>query len=193
MPGTVIGKNLNLGYAGKISRNAGNIVSARMVKSILDGSNAETLAPIPFGSVVLLNADNTFSKFGQAGAGVATSIAANIAGVAVGEVKQVVTYGGLANDTGAYAPTQSADVLEIGSCTVFVKDAAANAPVAGGKVYICSAKGTSTLVVGDLYATATPTDVGDATVIEIPNARFTSGKVDANGITEISLLTRVNP
>jgi hypothetical protein len=193
MPGTVIGKSLNLGYAGKISRNAGNIVSARMVKSILGGGGAETLSPIPFGSLVLLNADNTYSLFGQAGAGVATAVAANIAGIAVGEVRQVVTYGGLANDNGLYAPTESADVLEIGSCTVFIEDAAANAPTAGGKVYVCSAAGDGTLKVGEMYAAVAPTGIGTGTVIEIPNMRFTSGKVDANGICEISILTRVNP
>jgi hypothetical protein len=193
MPGTVIGKSLNLGYAGKISRNAGNIISARMVKSILNGGGVETLSPIPFGSLVLLNADNTYSLFGQAGAGVASSVAASIAGIAVGEVKQVVTYGGIANDNGLYAPTESADVLEIGSCTVFIKDTAANAPSAGGKVYVCSAVGDGTLKAGEMYASVTPTGIGTGTVIEIPNMRFTSGKVDANGICEISILTRVNP
>ena len=40
MPGTVIGKSLNLGYAGKVSRNPMNKIDAKLVKSILDGNGA---------------------------------------------------------------------------------------------------------------------------------------------------------
>lgn len=191
MPGTVIGKSLNLGFAGKISRNVGNLIGARFVKSILDGNGAETQPSIPFGFPAVLNTDNSFSKFGASGAGVSSATAANFAGIAVSEVKQVLTYGD--NATGEYTPNQPADVLETGTCTVFVADKTANAPTAGGKVYICTAAGNGTLTVGQLFAAAAPTGIGTGTVVELPNVRFTTGKVDANNITEITMLTRVNP
>jgi hypothetical protein len=191
MPGTVIGKSLNLGYAGKISRNVDNIISARFVKSILDGGGVELQPKIPFGFPVVLNADNSFSKFGATGAGISAPTATNFAGFAVGEVRQIVSYDGTA--AGEYVPAQTADVLERGSLTVFVKDYANVAPTAGGKVYICTAIGNGTLVVGDIYASVTPTGIGTGTVVELTNVRFTTGKVDANGICEISILTRIQP
>ena len=78
MPGTVIGQSLNLGYAGKISRNPNNKVNSRFVKSILDGNGAETLSAIPFGFAVVTNTDNTYSKFGQTGSGVTAAAAAAV-------------------------------------------------------------------------------------------------------------------
>ena len=190
MPGTVIGKRLNLGYAGKVSRNGLKEIGARFVKSILNGSAVETLSEIAFGGPVVLNTDNTVSKWGDTGSGVATPVVANFAGFAVAEVKQVLVYG--TNIGGSYSPLQMCDVIQKGSITTFVKDYATHAPVAGGQVYICSAHGTSTLVVGDLYATATPTGVGDATILALTGVKFTTGKVDANGITEVTLVSQSN-
>lgn len=192
MPGTVVGKSLNLGFIGKIARNVDNIVSGRFVKSILDGSGVETLSAIPFGKAVVLNTDNTVSLFGQSGSGVSAATAALFAGFAVGEVKQMTSYGNISS-AGQYEPTQTCDVLERGSVTVKVVDYATNAPTAGGKVYICSAVGNGTLVLGDLYATVTPTGIGSGTVLELTNVRFTTGKVDANGVSEVTVITRNNP
>jgi hypothetical protein len=186
MPGTVIGKSLNLGYAGKVSRNALNQIGARFVKSILDGNGDETQPTIPFGFAVVLNVDNSYSKFGATGAGVSAPTAANFAGIAVGEVKQVLTYG--TNDSGEYAPAQPADVLQAGSATVFCKE---GNPTAGGKVYIMTVAGDNAAV-GEFVATATPAGVG-ATAVEVPNAQWTTGKQDASGITEITLLSRTRP
>lgn len=192
MPGGTIGKSLNLGYVGKVSRNADTLVSARKVKSILDGSGAETLSAIPFGKAVVLNTDNTFSVWGQSGAGVSAATAANFAGIAAGEVKQMTTYGNISG-AGQYEPTESCDVVERGSVTVYVTDYANNAPTAGGKVYCCSAVGNGTLTVGGFYATATPTGIGSGTVLELTNVRFTTGKVDANGVSEVTVITRNQP
>jgi len=191
MPGTVIGKSLNLGYAGKISRNVGNIIGSRFIKSILDGNGAETQPSVPFGYPVVLNTDNTFSKFGASGSGVSAATAATFGGIAVSEVKQVLTYG--SNATGEYTPNQPCDVLEIGTATVFVSDTTANAPTAGGKVYICTAAGNGSLTVGELFAAVAPTGIGTGTVVELTNVRFTTGKVDANKVAEVTILTRVNP
>lgn len=183
MPGTVIGKTLNLGYAGKISRNPGNLISARAVKSILNGSGVETLQTIGFGDPVVLNTDNTYSRFGDSGTGVSAATAANFAGVAVAEVKQMTTYA--TNAAGSYLPNQACDVIQIGSVTVVCSE---GTPAAGGAVYIVTVAGT-TSPVGAYVATATPAGAG-ATAVQITNAQWTTGKVDANGIAEITLLTR---
>jgi len=187
MPGVVIGTSLNLGFAGKVSRNIDNIIGARAVKSIIS-NGAETLSAIPFGSAVVLNTDNTYSLFGQAGTGISAATAANFAGIAVAEVKQMTSYGNVSG-AGAYNPSEPCDVLQRGSTTVFCKE---GTPTAGGKVYICTVAGT-TAAVGDIIATATPAGSG-ATAVELTNCRWATGKQDsATLLSEISILTRVNP
>ena len=100
MPGTVIGKSLSLGYAGKVSRNPSNKIDSKFVKSILNGSGVETLSPVPFGAALVLNTDNTVSLFGQTGSGVKSAAAAAFAGIAVAEVRQSMTYAYGANSAG---------------------------------------------------------------------------------------------
>ena len=190
MSGTVIGKSLNLGYAGKVSRNGLKEITARSSKSILDGNGAETLPDIAFGFPTVLNTDNTVSKWGASGVGVSAATVANFGGFAVAEVKQNVLYN--SNAAGSYSPTQWVDTIVKGSLTVFVKDYANNAPVANGQVYICSAVGNGTLSLGELYATATPTGIGTGTVLSLTGVKFKTGKVDANGITEITLQSQVS-
>lgn len=188
MPGTTIGITLNLGYAGKVSRNPYNKIGARFVKSILNINGVETQPSIPFGSAVVLNTDNSVSLFGATGAGVSTPTAANFVGIAVAEVKNVMTFGfGANNAPGAYEPTVPADILEIGSATVFVTE---GTYAAGGALWLVSVAGTSHNV-GDFVATATPAD--GSTTVALTNVKLTTGKVDANGIAEVTILTQVNP
>ena len=187
MPGKVIGTTLNLGYAGKVSRNPMNKINNRFVKSILDGAGAETLAVVPFGYAVVLNTDNTYSKFGQTGSGVITAAAAAFAGVAVAEVKQVMTYGyGEQSIGGSYEPGMPCDVLDRGTLTVFCKE---GTPTAGGKVYIMTVAG-SAAAIGEFVATATPAGSG-ATAVELTACRWVTGKQDASGICEMTILNPV--
>lgn len=184
MSGTVIGKSLNLGWAGKISRNPMNKVDAKYVKSILDGNGDETLSAIPFGFAVVLNTDNTISKFGQTGSGVTSAAAAAFAGVAVAEVKQGMTYAVGANTgSGSYEPKAMCDRLAVGTVAVFCKE---GTPTAGGKVYIMTVAG-DTAALGEFVATASPAGSG-ATSVELTNCRWTTGKQDTSGITEMTIL-----
>jgi hypothetical protein len=187
MPGTAIGKNLALGYAGKISRNPLNKINSRFVKSILDGNGAETMANIPFGSAVVTNTDNTYSLFGASGSGVSAATFANFGGIAVSEVKQSMSYGyGQAvGGNGQFEPNTPADVLQVGTTMVFCTE---GTPTANGLVYIVTVAGT-TSALGAIVATSTP---AGGTAVQLTNARFTSGKQDASGITEIVLLTQAN-
>lgn len=189
MPGTVIGISLNLGFAGKISRNPMNKIGSRFVKSILNGSGVETQPVIPFGSAAVLNADNSVSLWGATGSGVSAATLANFAGFAVAEVKQVMTFNfGSNSAASSYEPAVPADILEIGSMTTFIAETSALA--AGGPVYIVTVAG-STYTVGQL---ATISVLGDgSTTIQLTNCKWTTGKVDANGIAEITILTQANP
>lgn len=187
MPGSVVGQSLNLGYAGKISRNVPYQVRNRFVKSILDGNGAETLSAIPFGFAVVTNTDNTYSKFGQSGTGVTAAAAAAFAGVAVAEVKQGMTLSFGANASAAdYQPQQPCDVLQHGSVTVYCKE---GTPTAGGKVYIMTVAGTNAAA-GEFVATASPAGSG-ATAVELTNCKWTSGKQDSSGITEMTIQYQV--
>lgn len=167
MPGKVIGKRMNLGYAGKISRDADVIVENRVVK---DGT-----PEIAFGKPVKLNSDNTYEAFG------ATGTATVFAGIAVSGVKQATDY---YSDEVAYKANEKADVLVRGSATIVCS---AGVPTAGGKVYVRIAEDTGKAI-GDWEAKAV---AGEN--VEITNMRWTTGYVDANKVAEVTILERMNP
>lgn len=171
MPGSVIGKSLNLGYPGNISRSADAIIDNRVVKPT-DTEN------INFGDPVVLNDDNTYSKFG------ATGTAATFGGIAVREVKQSTDY---FSAQGFYVPGQPCDVATRGTLTVVCN---VGTPKAGGAVYVRIATNASIPdgVIGGFEAAA-----DGANTIEIPNLKWTTGRLDANKVAEVTILTRVNP
>lgn len=171
MPGSVVGKSLNLGYPGNVSRSIDAVIDGRVVKPT-DTNN------INFGDPVVLNSDNTYSKFG------ATGTAAAFAGIAVREVKQSTDY---LNPQGFYAPGQPCDVLSRGSATVTCN---VGTPTAGGDVYVrITANGTIPAgIVGGFEAAA-----DGANTIKLTNAKWTTGKMDANRTAEVTILSRINP
>ena len=175
MPGKAIGIAMNVGYPGSFARNADCIIVNRPIKSTDDAVNGI----VPFGGAVVLNTDNTYSKFGLN----ITGTLAAFAGFAVREVKQTSDY---YNPAGAYKPGESADVIERGAVCVVCKE---GTPTAGGKVYICTVAG-STLAVGDLSANSTSSG---ATLIELANCRWTTGVIDANLVAELTIMARNNP
>ncbi|MFC8686326.1 hypothetical protein [Brevibacillus porteri] len=171
MPGKVIGKSLNLGYPGNVSRSADAIIDNRVVKPT-------DTAKINFGDPVVLNDDNTYSKFGAAGT------ADTFAGIAVREVKQSTDY---FNAQGFYAPGQPCDVASRGTLTVVCN---VGTPKARGAVYIRITANASIPngIVGGFEAAA-----DGANTVLIPNLKWTTGKLDANKVAEVTILTRVNP
>lgn len=170
MPGFVVGKTLNYGFPGNVARSADTIITNRVVRPT-DTVN------INFGDPVVLNSDNTYSKFG------ATNTAADFAGVAIREVKQSTDYL-LSNTGGYYAPGQPCDVIERGAVTVTCN---VGTPTAGGPVYIRIAANPSipTGVVGGFEAAADGTNT-----IQLTNAQWKTGKMDANNTAELQILTR---
>ncbi|QDX92061.1 hypothetical protein EEL30_06570 [Brevibacillus laterosporus] len=171
MPGGVVGKSLNLGYAGSVSRSADAIITNRLVRS----TDKED---ITFGAAVVLNSDNTYSKFGSYGTAEA------FAGVAVREVKQSTDYFG---DQGFYRPGQPCDILERGSVTVICN---VGKPSAGGDVFVRIKANPSVPngVIGGFEAAEDGTNT-----VKITGVKWKTGKIDTNKVAEITILSRINP
>ena len=120
MPGAVIGKALNLGYIGKISRDGDAIVTNRIV-------SGESEA-IDFGAAVFLNDDNTVRNVtvtGEQGSETSTDTIDKFVGIAVAEVVQATK-------------NKGCDILVRGSIIV---EMGTGTPKAGGKVYFNFATG----------------------------------------------------
>ena len=168
MAGSAIGKSLNFGYPGNISRSADAIISNRIVRPT-DTEN------INFGDPVVLNPDNTVSAFG------ATGTAETFLGIAVREVKQATDYFAT---QGSYKPGQPCDVAERGTLTVTCN---VGTPTAGGPVYVRIAANAAIPngVVGGFEAAA-----DGANTVQITNAKWKTGKLDANKVAEVTLLSR---
>lgn len=171
MTGTVIGKSLNLGYAGSISRSVDAIITNRLVK-------ASDVANINFGDPVILNADNTYSAF------LAVGTAASFAGIAVREVKQSTDY---LSAQGYYKPGEPCDVAERGTLTVVCN---VGTPTSGGNVYVrITANGAiPTGVVGGFEAAA-----DGANTILLTGIKWKTGKIDTNKVAEVTITQRNNP
>lgn len=166
MPGTVIGKAMNVGYPGSFSRNGDFVSSSRPVKT----------AALKFGAAAMLNTDNTYSP------ATASFAMTTFAGIALREVKQASVYTSQA--AGQYEIGEVGDVIERGPVIVTCVD---GTPTAGGLVYICTVAGT-VAAVGDITANASNASSG--TTVQITNARFTTGVKDANNCVEITLIGR---
>lgn len=165
MPGKVIGIALNNGYAGTVSATADAIIQNR----IADGA-------IAFGAPVTLTSANKYKTAG------ADFTAATFAGIAVREVVQANTFDPQSNSD--YLDGHPCDVLTRGQCTVKV---GRGTPTAGGAVYVRIAANATyaTAKVGDIEAAADSTNT-----VVLTNVEFTTGKMDANNIAEITIKTR---
>lgn len=170
MAGKAIGISMNYGYAGNYSRTPDDITASRK----LAGE-----AAVPFGAAVVLNPDNTYSPVA------AETTADKIAGISLRIVKQAIAYDN--QNFSQYNPGEMMTVLERGAATVLCN---VGTPTAGGKVYVRVKEnvGVANGVVGGFEATADADNT-----IEVPNMRWTNGYLDANRISEVTILTRVNP
>lgn len=163
MAGKVIGKTMNLGWAGKVTRDADCIIDSRVVSS--------SSTAIQFGAPVFLNTNNTVRNMGAS-----DTTLAGFMGVAVSGVRQSINY---ATQLADYEPSAQCDVLTRGSVMVALPSSYSTTVIAGGAVYLD--------VDGGTYG-FTP-DAGTANVA-VTNAKFTTGIVDANKMAEITLLTK---
>lgn len=165
MPGKAIGISLLSGYAGTQSRTADAIIQNRVAKN-----------NIAFGHAVVLTNDNRWDNVADA------TTEAQIAGVAVREVIQANTFNPQSNPD--YMAETPCDVMVRGNCTVKCQR---GTPKSGDAVYVRVKKNNTYVdaVVGGLEATA-----DDANTVQVTNIEWTTGVMDANGMTEITIKTR---
>lgn len=165
MPGKAIGISLLSGYAGTQSRTADAIIQNRVAKN-----------NIAFGHAVVLTNDNRWDNV------VDDTTAAQIAGVAVREVIQANTFNPQSNPD--YMAETPCDVMVRGNCTVKCQR---GTPKSGDAVYVRVKKNNTYVdaVVGGFEATA-----DEANTVQVTNIEWTTGVMDANGMTEITIKTR---
>lgn len=165
MPGKAIGISLLSGYAGTQSRTADAIILNRVAKN-----------NIAFGHAVVLTNDNRWDNVVDA------TTEAQIAGVAVREVIQANTFDPQSNPD--YMAETPCDVMVRGNCTVKCQR---GTPKSGDAVYVRVKKNNTYVdaVVGGFEATADA-----ANTVQVTNIEWTTGVMDANGMTEITIKTR---
>ena len=165
MPGKTIGIMMNNGYAGTQSRTADAIIQNRVAEGT-----------IAFGQAVVLTDTNKW-RLVKAG-----DTAAVVAGVAVREVVQANTFDPQSNPD--YVAGMPCDVMVRGNCTVKCQR---GTPKSGDAVYVRITANNQypDAVVGGFEAQAD----GDNT-IQVANIEWTSGVIDANNNTEITIKTR---
>lgn len=165
MPGKAIGISMLSGYAGTQSRTADAIIQNRIAKS-----------NISFGHAVVLTNDNKWDNV------VEGTTVERIAGIAVREVVQANTFDPQSNPD--YMAETPCDVMVRGNCTVKCQR---GTPKSGDAVYV-RVKANATYkdaVVGGLEAIADA-----ANTVRVTNIEWTTGVMDANGMTEITIKTR---
>lgn len=165
MPGKAIGISMLSGYAGTQSRTADAIIQNRIAKS-----------NISFGHAVVLTNDNKWDNV------VEGTTAAQIAGIAVREVVQANTFDPQSNPD--YMAETPCDVMVRGNCTVKCQR---GTPKSGDAVYVRVKANAAynDAVVGGLEATSDA-----ANTVPVTNIEWTTGVMDANGMTEITIKTR---
>lgn len=165
MPGKAIGISLLSGYAGTQSRTADAIIQNRVAKN-----------NIAFGHAVVLTNDNKWDNV------VEGTTAAQIAGIAVREVVQANTFDPQSNPD--YMAETPCDVMVRGNCTVKCQR---GTPKSGDAVYVRVKANVAyqDAVVGGLEATSDTENT-----VQVTNIEWTTGVMDANGMTEITIKTR---
>ena len=165
MPGRVIGTSLNIGYPGTPSRSADSIIQNRIADAV-----------IAFGQAVILKSNNKWAPVTD------STVAADIAGIAVREVVQANTFDPQSNPD--YVANAPCDVMVRGNCTVKCQR---GTPAAGAAVYVRVKANNSypNAVVGGFEASADSTNT-----VQVPNIEWTTGSVDANGVAEVTIKTR---
>ncbi len=189
MPATVIPvKGMSLGFVGSISNEGDSLRVPRLVKS------TDTLS-IPFGGVVMLNTDNTYSS-------VATKVAASPSvpptittplGIAVTDVQPngaSFPQGGGSNLAGGYyAPGQVADVMVKGTTNVYCAN---GTPTAGGTVYIRVALNASIPAgfIGGLEATS---DGANSVALNPIFITWKTNFIETDGTAQVTITHRWMP
>lgn len=165
MPGKTVGIALSKGWPGTQSRTADAIIQCRVAAN-----------DFAFGIAAVLNEDNQWEAVTD------STTAADIAGVTVREVVQANTYDPQSNSD--YLTGRMCDVMVRGNMVVKCQR---GKPAPGQAVYV-RVKANSIYadaVVGGFEATADSTNT-----VSVANIEWTTGEMDANNVTEITIKSR---
>ncbi len=170
MSGKAIGVSMNYGFPGTYARTPDDIVTSRQLAAASEA--------VPFGACLMVSDDNTYSAVDS------TFTAAKFGGIALRVVKQAISYA--QQDETAYNPGDMVNALNRGAVAVLCRN---GTPSAGGAVYVRIKENAAIAdgVIGGLEAVA-----DGANSILVPNMQWTNGYIDANGVAEITILTRAN-
>lgn len=170
MSGKAIGISMNYGFPGTYARTPDDIVTSRKL--------ADDSVSVPFGLALQAKSDNTYTAVG------ADFTADKFGGVALRVVKQAISYDDQ-NET-AYNAGDLVNAINRGAVVVTCNN---GTPVAGGPVYVRVKANASVAdgIVGGFEAAADGTNS-----VKLTNVQWTNGYVDANGVAEITILTRLN-
>ena len=175
---------LNLPGPGNVSRLGERVIVAKQ-------ANPANASAINFGDALVTIQNSTGGLFQSVRdfiAGGGTLTAALLAGFAVREVKTNLTFPQVAGTSaiGSYAAGEMTEALVRGSITV---PCLVGTPVVEGPIYIRTATNNAfpAGVVGGVEAAA---DAGKT--VAIPNVVFKTGRLDANNMVEITILTRLS-
>lgn len=165
MPGRVIGISMTQGWPGTQSRSADAIIQNRIANDA-----------IKFGEAVTLTTDNKWTPVTD------STTADDIAGIAVREVVQANTYDPQSNPD--YLEGVPCDVMTRGNVIVKCQR---GTPTSGSAVYVRIKENATyqDCIVGGFEAAD---DTGN--VIQVPNIEWTTGIIDSNKCTEVTIKTR---
>ena len=194
LPGTAIGITLNNGYPGTYAENGDCVIRSRQV------TPTDTVGPL-FGDAVFLIGNATGGTYSSIEAvmlgGVYTptctqgtsSSSAVFAGIAVREILTNTTSYLSQNTVTQYVPGNQCDVIERGVVIVQTSNPKSEAaPIAGGAVYLrISTNGAGTAVGAFEFA------ADGAHTLLLTNCFWTTGVIDANGATPITIVNRNTP
>lgn len=165
MPGKTVGIALSKGWPGTQSRTADAIIQCRVAAN-----------DFAFGIAAVLNKDNQWEAVTD------STTDTDIAGVTVREVVQANTYDPQSNSD--YLTGRMCDVMVRGNMVVKCQR---GTPAPGQAVYV-RVKANSTYadaVVGGFEATDDSTNT-----VQVTNIEWTTGEMDANNVTEITIKSR---
>lgn len=165
MPGKTVGIALSKGWPGTQSRTADAIIQCRVAAN-----------DFAFGIAAVLNKDNQWEAVTD------STTDADIAGVTVREVVQANTYDPQSNN--GYLTGRMCDVMVRGNMVVKCQR---GTPASGQAVYVRVKANTiyPDAVVGGFEAIVDSTNT-----VKVPNIEWTTGVMDSNNVTEITIKSR---
>lgn len=168
MSGKAIGISMNYGFPGTYARTPDDIVTSRQLAK----------GKVAFGEALMVSDNNTYSPVD------ATFTADKFGGIALRIVKQAISYEDQ-NET-AYNEGDMVAAINRGGVVVACNN---GTPKANGKVYVRIKENPAVTngIVGGFEA-----DADEGYTVELPNVQWTNGYKDANGVAEVTILTRLN-